>query len=130
VAALLALNYEVELDSNLQAMEEARKRVKAVEMTRAVRASRYGKLEVKKGQPIAFLDGELVDTAPSFPALLQKLLLRLGWDQGEVATVYFGADTKLAQAEELARLLRRSFPGEVEVVEGGQPHYNYIISLE
>ena len=130
VAALLALNYEVELDSNLQAMEEARKRVKAIEMTRAVRASRYGKLEVKKGQPIAFLDGELVDTAPSFPALLQKLLPRLGRDQGEVATVYFGADTKLAQAEELARLLRRSFPGEVEVVEGGQPHYNYIISLE
>ena len=130
VATLLALNYEASLEANVQAMEEARQKVKTVEITRAARSSRFQKLAMKKGQPIAILDGSPVACAPSFPALIEKLLPRLGLEGAEVITIYFGADTRREQAEEIAGLLRHHFTGELEVVEGKQPHYNYIISIE
>jgi DAK2 domain fusion protein YloV len=130
IAALLALNYEASLEANVQAMEEACKKVKTVEITNAARSSRYKEVVVKKGKPIAFLDGELVAAAPSFSALIEKLIPHLGLDGAEVITIYFGADTKREQADEIAGLLRRHFTGEMEVVDGKQPHYNYIISIE
>ncbi len=130
IAALLALNYEASLEANVQAMEEAIKKVKTVEITRAARSSRYREVVVKKGKPVGFLDGELVAAAPSFPALIEKLLPRLGLEGAEVITIYFGADTRREQAEEIAELLRPHFTGEMEMVDGKQPHYNYIISIE
>jgi len=130
IAALLALNYEASLKANVQAMGEAIRKVKTVEIAKAARSSRYRDVVVKKGKPVAFLDGELVATAPGFPALIEKLLPGLGLEGAEVITIYYGADTKPQQAEEIAELLQQHFPGEVEVVEGGQPHYHYIMSVE
>ena len=48
-----------------------------------------------------------------------------------IITVYYGADTEPTEAEQLGESIRRQYPAlEVEVVSGGQPHYNYIISAE
>ena len=56
----------------------------------------------------------------------------VGGDDGlEIVTIYYGAGASADQARAIARQVREAHPGlDVEVVDGGQPHYPYIVSLE
>ena len=59
------------------------------------------------------------------------VLAQLETDAYEIVTIYFGQDRSPEQAAALARKIGELYPDlTVEVHEGGQPHYQYIISLE
>jgi len=59
------------------------------------------------------------------------VLARLGLEEAEVVTIYYGADTKPAEAEQVSASIREQNPQlQIEVIRGGQPHYNYIVSVE
>jgi len=131
IAAFLAFGYDMNLEKNAQAMEKAIKRVKAIEFTRAVRGTRLGDLEIRKGQFIAMLNGEdLIARADKAGDVVLEALGKAGAEKAEIVTIYYGAEIKGAEAQEIAREIRDRYQTEVEVVYGGQPHYNYIISLE
>ena len=131
VAALLAFDYEANLESNTQIMTRAMATVKTIEICRAVRSAKLGDLKIKKKQPIGFLDGDMVVVGESGLEVLNKMLSKLGLSKVEVITIYYGADTKSAEAEQVATDIRSRYPQlQIEVVRGGQPHYNYIISIE
>jgi len=131
VAALLAFDYEANLESNVQIMTRAITAVKTIEICRAVRSAKLGDLKIKKKQPIGFLDGDMVAVGESGLEVLNKMLSTLGLSKVEVITIYYGADTKSAEAEQVASDIRGRYPQlQIEVVKGGQPHYNYIISIE
>ncbi|HEX76863.1 MAG TPA: DAK2 domain-containing protein [Dehalococcoidia bacterium] len=131
VAALLAFNYEADLEANALAMDRARAGVKTVEFTRAVRATRIGHFKIGKDQVLGFLDGELVAVAEEPKDVLEAVVARSGAGEAEVVTVYHGKGVSPAEAEEFAQAWRQLCPGvEVEVINGGQPHYDYIISVE
>jgi len=131
VAALLAFDYEANLESNIQIMTRAMGAVKTIEICRAVRSAKLGDLKIKKKQPIGFLDGDLVSVGESGLDVLNKMLSKLDLGKIEVITIYYGADTKPAEAEQVAGDIRSRYPQlQIEVVRGGQPHYNYIISIE
>ena len=131
VAALLAFDYESDLETNTVSMYQAHLEVKSIEVTRAVRATRLGGLDIKKNQAIGFLDGDLVAVADKTEEVLNEVLERVEPEKAEVVTIYYGADTKPAEAEQTAASIRERYPQlQVEVVQGGQPHYNYIASVE
>jgi hypothetical protein len=131
VAALLAFDYEADLETNAQNMDKAKSAVKSIEVTRAVRSTRLGGLDIKKKQAIGFLDGDLVTVADNTDEVLTKVLARVNVDETEVITIYYGADTMPAEADQVAAAIREQHPQlQVEVVQGGQPHYNYIASVE
>ena len=131
VAALLAFDYEADLESNIGIMTRAISAVKTIEICRAVRSAKLGDLKIKKKQPIGFLDGDLVAVGESSLDVLNKMLSKLDLGKIEVITIYYGADTKSDEAEQVASDIRNRFPQlQIEVVRGGQPHYNYIISIE
>ncbi|MGB2814184.1 MAG: DAK2 domain-containing protein, partial [Dehalococcoidales bacterium] len=65
VAALLAFDYEANLESNIQIMTRAITAVKTIEICRAVRSAKLGDLNIKKKQPIGFLDGDMVAVGES-----------------------------------------------------------------
>ena len=131
VAALLAFDYEANLESNIQIMTRAVAAVKTIEICRAVRSAKLGDLKIKKKQPIGFLDGDLVSVGESGLEVLNKMLSKLDLGKIEVITIYYGADTKSTEAEQVAGDIRSRYPQlQIEVVRGGQPHYNYIISIE
>jgi hypothetical protein len=131
MAALLAFNYEVDLETNASAMERALSAVTTAEVTRAVRSRRLGKLKTKQGQPIGLVDGELVAASDDMLRVLIEMLPRMNLDGAEVVTVYYGAETVPSQADEAAAVIRSHAPqAQVEVVNGGQPHYHYVISVE
>jgi len=131
VAALLAFDYEADLETNAQNMNKAQSAVRSIEVTRAIRSTRLGGLDIKKKQAIGFLDGDLVAVGDRTDAVLNEVLARMNLDEAEVITVYHGADTKPDEAEQVGTTIRQQHPQlQVEVVQGGQPHYNYIASVE
>ena len=131
IAALLVFNYEADLEANVAAMKAALSTVHSGEVTTAVRSMSLDGMTVKEGQAIAFLDGELVVADDSMPQVVHKLLDKVDVEQTGLVTIYYGANTEQAEAERVGESVREKYPAlEVEVVAGGQPHYNYIISVE
>ncbi len=131
VSALIALDYEADFEANVQLMEKARTSVKSIEITRAIRSAKLGEFNIKKKQGIGFLDGGLVAVGARPEDALRNVLAGLNLTEAEVVTIYYGADTEPAQAQEISASILQEYPHlQIEVVKGGQPHYNYIVSVE
>jgi len=131
VAALLAFDYEANLTTNAEIMKKALSAVRTIEITRATRSTKLGGLKIKRKQPIGILDGDLIVVGTSNAEVLNQVLAKLDLDKAEVVTVYYGADTETAEAEQIVSSMRAQYPQlQVELVRGGQPHYNYVISVE
>jgi DAK2 domain fusion protein YloV len=131
IAAFLAFGYDLNLEQNARAMEKATSRVKAIEVTRAVRTTRIDGLEIRKGQFIAILnDEDLIARAEKAEEAIFDALGKAGADKAAIITIYCGIETKGAEAQQMAKGIRDQYNAEVEVIQGGQPHYHYVISLE
>jgi uncharacterized protein len=86
---------------------------------------------VKQGQVIALLDGKLVVSANSIEEGCLRLMEKANAGEHEIITLFYGQDLPHSEANRMADLVRAKFPNqEVEVQEGGQPHYQFIISIE
>jgi DAK2 domain fusion protein YloV len=131
IASLLAFNSVADLEANLSAMERAIPTVHSGEVTRAVRSMDIDGLSVTKGQAIAFLDGELVAADDSMLQVVHRLLDHTNVQQGGLVTIYYGGDAQGSDAEMIAESVREKYPDqEVDVVAGGQPYYDFIVSVE
>jgi DAK2 domain fusion protein YloV len=131
IAAFLALGYDLNLEENAQAMETAANKVRAIEITRAVRETCLNSLKIAKGQFIAVLnDEDIIAGADEIGQVILDALNSTGAEKTEIVTLYYGAEIKLSEAQEIAQEIRNRYDVQVETVYGGQPHYEYIISLE
>ena len=131
IAALLAYNPEHSLAENLAAMTAALDGVASIEVTRSVRDTSIGGVAVAAGDYIALLDDALLSAHPTAEAALQAGLDAAGLRSDSIVTVYRGADADAAAAGECAAALERAHPGiQVDLVDGGQPHYQYLASVE
>ena len=131
IAASLAFSYDMDLEENAQAMEEAMTAVKTIEVTKAVRKTQMNGQKIKKGQPIAILNDEnLIAGGNNMLDIIFQALTKTNIENTELVTIYYAAEAQAIEAEDIAQKIREGYRLEVEVVQGGQPHYNYIISLE
>ncbi len=131
IAALLALNYQASLDENVQAMQRAMQEVQTAEITRAVRSVQIGDVEVKEGEVIGLLNGELVASGDDVGEMVMQMLEHMNAADYEIITLFYGEDVSEAEAQALAERIRQAYPDqEVEIVSGGQPYYHYILSAE
>lgn len=131
IAVLLAFDYEANFDTNVEIMRKAKSAVKSIEVTQAIRPAQIGGLKIKKKQAVGFMDGDLIAVGDNTTDVLNEVLARLDLDEVEVITIYYGADTTLDEAEQVSRDIRQGHPQlQIDVVRGGQPLYNYIVSVE
>ena len=131
IAASLAFSYDMDLEQNSRIMEEATKGVRTLALTKAIRNVQLNGLEIKKGYYIAILNDEaLVGSGNNASDVVLKALEKTNTANVEIITVYYGAEIKDAEAQSIAKEIRDRYPVEVEVLYGGQPYYNYVISLE
>lgn len=131
LAALLAFNFQGDYDANVTMMNAALTRVRTVEITNAVRSAQINGVTVEQGKPIALVDGELIAGGNDLGSLLVWVLNETGARDSEIITLYYGSDVSAAAAQEMRARLTHEFPEqEIEVHEGGQPLYPYIISIE
>ena len=131
VAALLAFNPDSDVATNLARMQESMSGIRYGEVTRAVRSTSVKGIQVREGQAIALLDGELVAASKTASKALEKLCLCASPTSGALITLYWGGESEEREAQQAAEGVRAYCPGvEVELVYGGQPHYNYLVSIE
>src|SRR5256884_1237886 len=131
VSAVVAFRPERSGLENLKAMKAEAERVQTIEVTHAVRDTRSNGVKVKKGDVIGLINDRLEFAGDDYPDVVKRALGRPGPDSYELVTVYRGEQ---ASDDELARLeseIRSNYPRlEVEVQQGGQQHYPFILSVE
>ncbi|MCY4447365.1 MAG: DAK2 domain-containing protein [Chloroflexi bacterium] len=131
MAAMLAFNPDLDGEENAEAMRGALNSVRSGEITTAVRSTTIDGVDVEEGQAIAILDGSLAAAAASPNDALAAMLDAAELDDGSLVTLFYGAGLAEETAEEAAAAIGARPGGiEVEVHEGGQPHYHYLVSIE
>lgn len=131
LAAMLSYIPGGDVEAIAEKMNKAMSGVKTGEITVATRSVEIDGVKVKEGQVIALLDGKLVVAANSVEQGVMDLLEKAEAAEHEIITLFYGEGLTHAEANHIADLIRKKYPAlEVEIQEGGQPHYQFIISVE
>jgi dihydroxyacetone kinase-like predicted kinase len=110
-------------------MREVAERAHGIEITRASRSTTIDGQDVRAGEAIALLDGRVVAHGEDEATVLVDAAKRL--TDAELFTLYSGADVDASRVQHAVQRLRAACPrAEVEVIEGGQPHYPFIVAAE
>ncbi|MFC2007717.1 DAK2 domain-containing protein [Chloroflexota bacterium] len=131
VAAMIAFAPETDFETTVRLMNQDCSTVKTIEITCATRTTMSNGLAIEEGQIIGLLEGEILAAGDSAGDVVIDLLSKMDLDEAEVVTIYYGADSKETEAEQVNSAIHEYYPSlEVVIVNGGQPHYHYIISVE
>jgi DAK2 domain fusion protein YloV len=131
VAAVVAFRPDRSGADNVATMKAEAERVQTIEVTHAVRDTRSNGLRVKKGDVIGLINEKLEFSGADYAEVVNKALGKLGPDSYELVTVYRGEGASEDEVASLQSAIQSTFPGlEVEVQQGGQQHYPFILSVE
>jgi uncharacterized protein len=131
IAAVVAFNPTRGGVDNLAAMVAAKDQVQTIEVTHAVRDSKANGVAVKKGDVIALINDKLKHSGADYGSVVSLALKDIKPDEYELITVYKGQGAKDKDLKLLTDAIGRDFPDlEVEVQDGGQQHYPFILSVE
>lgn len=130
ISAMLCLDPDESEETMTAAMTEAIDKVHTAQITYAARDSDFDGHSIHAGEYLALLDGALLGSCDNIAPLLEKLGKAADFGP-EMITVYYGEDVDENGAQATADKLEKIFPdSEIAVVNGGQPVYYYMISLE
>jgi DAK2 domain fusion protein YloV len=131
IAALLALNYQADLQTNAEFMHAAADDVESGEITTATRSVELDGVKVETGEVIGIVNERLTAAGPTIEHVLWPMLEEMALAEREILTLYYGAGVTTEQVDRLAAQIGERYPDqEIELVDGGQPHYHYILSVE
>ena len=131
VAAMLEFNVDLDADRNVEEMNDAVEAVRTGQVTEAVRGVTMNGVTVEQGMVVGMLEREVVAAGEDVEAVARTLVEAAREDEIELVTLYRGAPISEADARRIADALDSDIDDiEVELVEGGQPHYHFLISLE
>lgn len=129
ISALLAFQPEGDFEENKEAMQESFAGVSSGEVTYAVRDTTIDGREIHSGDILFLGDHGLLSSAKDILSAMREAIPKMG--DGEMLSLYYGADVKAEDAENLVSVLREEFSDlEIELQNGGQAVYYYIVSLE
>ncbi|PWM00034.1 MAG: dihydroxyacetone kinase [Clostridiales bacterium] len=129
ISALLAFDEDASPEGNTDAMSEAFGKVKTLSVTHAVRDASVGGITVKAGQALGLLNGKIRAVGENSRACIEKLLDTVR--DAAYISVFYGEDVTEDEAHDVEAMLADAVHGaEVLSVYGGQPLYDYIISIE
>jgi hypothetical protein len=130
-AALLAYDPAARADTNAAAMAESAARVVPAEVTRAVRDSTTDAGEVREGDYIGISRDGVVAIADNVVVCTRLLLSRLLEDSHELVTLIEGEGARVADTRRIEEWLSEEYPDvALEVHQGGQPLYPYLLGIE
>jgi len=131
LSAMFRLIPDADFEENVGSMNEAIDEVETGEITIATRSVEIDDVQVEKGEVIALHNGKLVTSTDSIEAACEELLIAADTSEYERITLFFGEDIQQQRVNQLADKIRSIYPDhEIEVHEGGQPHYQLIIAIE
>jgi hypothetical protein len=121
-----------DVEQVMAAMERAARGLRAADITTATRDVTLNGVQVRAGEYIGLIDGEIRAKGTTLAGVAQAVLARAyREDQNELVTLYYGADSSAAEAQALADALRNHYPRvEFVVLYGGQAHYPVMMAIE
>lgn len=131
MTALLSFDPSAEIEDNQAAMTEALDTVISGQVTQSIRDTTLDGLEIKKDDYMGIIDGKIkVSTTERLDAAIQMVEAMLD-DDSEIVTIIVGADGDQTEAEQISdAIMAIDDELEVEIHEGHQPVYPYLISVE
>lgn len=131
LVAMLRLIPDGDLESIADDMTSAIDDVETGEITTATRTVEIDGVKVNEGEIIALHNGKLIASAKSLEEASLKFLEHAQADDYELITLFYGQDVKRPRVNKIVDVIREKYPdNEIEVQDGGQPHYQFIISVE
>ncbi len=132
ISAMLAFDESADLSKNRLAMTKAFERVSTGQITFAARDSDYEGHDIKKGEILALDNGKLAFTDKDIAKATFKLTKKLVTNDSSFITLIYGSDILESSAEALRKQIEQKYGQHIEVtlINGGQPVYYYIISVE
>ena len=131
VSAILSFNVEENVEVNVDKMTKAIGDVLTGSVCLAERNANFDGVEIVQGQYIGLLNNRIVHSSEGAEESLFGILRAADVSRGTLITIYWGLDGDEEQANTSASLIEEIYEGvETEVVFGGQPYYNYILSVE
>ena len=131
ITAMLSFDPDSEVSDIVETLTESLESVHTAQVTYAARDSDFDGYAIHAGEYLALLDGKLIGSFTEMPSMLDKMSKAFEELEPEIITVYYGEDVSVEDAETTAKALEKAFPdAEVTVVNGGQPVYYYMISVE
>ncbi|MGI6151818.1 MAG: DAK2 domain-containing protein [Christensenellales bacterium] len=131
IAAMVAYSPESEAKENISAMTEAAQAVKSGSVTFAVRDTSINGFDIKQGNIMAMLEGEIVACGESVQEAAEKLIDQMTDEDSSYITILYGKDVERSDAEALLAAVEEKYPmADIVLQYGGQPLYYYFISVE
>ncbi|MBQ4817088.1 DAK2 domain-containing protein [Bacillus pumilus] len=131
MSALLSLNEAASNEDNEAAMLEAIDHVKSGQITFAVRDTQIDGIDIAKGDYMGLYNGKITLTAKNQLDAAKELLTKMVTEDDEIVTIIKGEDASSEEMDELETFIEETFEDiEVEVHDGKQPLYSYILAVE
>jgi uncharacterized protein len=131
LSAMLRLNPDADFDQMVAEMNDALNDVDTGEITVATRSIAINGVNVKEGEVIALYNGALVESSSSIEEACARLLNKANTEDKERITLFYGNNISKNEVNHIVDMIRESYPNhEIELHEGGQPHYQFIIAIE
>jgi DAK2 domain fusion protein YloV len=131
MAALLSFNPSTSLEGNKSSMTEAKDHIKSGQVTYAIRDTEIEGVKIQKGDFMGILDGKIAVSSKGIDSTVKSLLDHMIDEESEIVTLIYGEDSSEEKVEEVRIYIESRYPEvEVEIHNGGQPLYSYLISVE
>ncbi|QIK52650.1 DAK2 domain-containing protein [Jeotgalibaca porci] len=131
LTAMLAFNDQVDLASNKESMTAELAYVKSGQITNAIRDTEIDGVEIKTDDFMGIVDGKIVLSQPGRKEAVLATLRKMIDEDSEIITLIYGEGTDLAECEEISATISEEYSDiEVEIQEGNQPVYSYLMSVE
>jgi fatty acid kinase len=131
LSAILRLDPDSDLETMEKQMTESLTDIETGEITTATRSVQFNGVDVKEGQVIVLHNGDLINSATCLEDACFEFLKSADTSSRERVTIFYGGNIDRPKVNEIADLIRLKYPKqELEIHEGGQPYYQFIISVE
>ena len=131
ISAALAFNPDASVEENTAAMTEAANNVHTASVTYAVRDTNYDSHEIHSGDIMGMLDNKLEILGHKVEDVAVECAEKMVNEDSSLITVYYGSDVTEEQAKALGDMLEEKYPDcDIEVQNGGQPLYYYLVAVE
>uniref|UniRef100_A0A7C5U4R6 DAK2 domain-containing protein n=1 Tax=Fervidobacterium nodosum TaxID=2424 RepID=A0A7C5U4R6_9BACT len=130
---IMAMIYRIgeEPDEVINSINENIPKTVALSITIAVRDSKYAGEKIKKGEYLGFMGKELVSHHRNLPNVLDKLYQKCSLQEREILTVFVGTDATPIEQSIVEKYTKKKYPNiQIEFLEGGQPHYPFLMMVE
>ena len=131
ISACIAFDPDASIEDNTDAFHEAASAVKSASITYAVRTTKFGNYNIKEGEIMGMDSSNIIAKGQTISETTMKVLEKLVQPSSSSITLFFGEGVKEADSEKLKQKIEEKYPNhDITMVDGGQPVYYYLISIE